>query len=679
MKQPHSAQLALSYRLGIVATFVVLGIAFLLGSQGFAAPTNNSRAGLKQVEPPPTPLGRLLNDNGTLNVGSGFSGSLNPAGWQMTSELGAQRAQPRFVRTGKVGQPSSLPSGTLYSPHDPGDENWDDRFAVGMNHLVNSIAVSGTDVYAGGYFTETGGIPANRIAKWDGTTWSALGSGVNYWVYAIAVSGTDVYVGGFFTQAGGIPASLVAKWDGASWSALGDGIGNVGGGSFVNAIGVSGSDVYVGGKFTEAGGIPASNIAKWNGTSWSALGDGVGGAENDGVYAIAMRGTDVYVGGHFTQAGGIPASNIAKWNGTSWSALGAGVDDVLWGIAATGTDLYASGRFFTAGGETVHNIAKWNGTSWSALGAGVNDFAYSVAASGTNVYVGGSFTQAGGAPASHVAKWDGTSWSALGAGVSSLAYVVAANGADVYVGGDFTVAGARLSNHFGIWHEQGWISLTPTAIPTATPLPCAPGQFSDVPPGSTFHPYITCLVNRGIVSGYVDCTFRPNSNVTRAQLSKIVSNAAGYSEPAGTQMFADLLPGSTFYEFVQRLAFRNYINGYPCGGVGEPCNAVNLPYFRPNANATRGQISKIVSNAAGFNEPAGAQLFEDVAPGSTFYDFVQRLASRTIINGYPCGSVGEPCGNGNLPYFRPNANATRGQTSKIVANTFYPNCQTPSR
>ena len=104
----------------------------------------------------------------------------------------------------------------------------------------------------------------------------------------------------------------------------------------------------------------------------------------------------------------------------------------------------------------------------------------------------------------------------------------------------------------------------------------------------------------------------------------------------------------------------------------------NLPYFRPNSNATRGQISKIVSNAAGFIDPPGAQLFEDVLPGSTFYDFIQRLASRGIINGYPCGGAGEPCGPTNLPYFRPNDNATRGQMSKIDANTFFPNCQTPS-
>jgi hypothetical protein len=219
-------------------------------------------------------------------------------------------------------------------------------------------------------------------------------------------------------------------------------------------------------------------------------------------------------------------------------------------------------------------------------------------------------------------------------------------------------------------------SLTPQPTSTTCPI-----SFTDVPVGSTFYEFIRCLACRGIINGYPDGTFKPNNNVTRGQLSKIVSNSAGFSDPA-TQMFEDVPPGSTFFDYIGRLASRGYINGYPCGGAGEPCNPPgNLPYFRPNANATRGQISKIVSNAAGFSEPVSGQTFQDVPPGSTFYDFIERLASRNVMNGYPCNSVPtEPCvPPENRPYFRPNANATRGQTSKIVANTFFPNCVTPSR
>src|SRR5207249_4795897 len=99
-------------------------------------------------------------------------------------------------------------------------------------------------------------------------------------------------------------------------------------------------------------------------------------------------------------AGGVSANCIAKWNGSSWSALGSGlgvpsVSSVL-ALAASGSDLYAGGTFQTAGGSAATYIAKWNGSSWSALGSGMNNPAYALAVSGSNLYAGGTFTTAGG-------------------------------------------------------------------------------------------------------------------------------------------------------------------------------------------------------------------------------------------------------------------------------------------
>jgi hypothetical protein len=237
--------------------------------------------------------------------------------------------------------------------------------------------------------------------------------------------------------------------------------------------------------------------------------------------------------------------------------------------------------------------------------------------------------------------------------------------------------------------QTGTPVTTPTATSTATAQPAATvtatatsvvcvAQFTDVPIGSTFYSFIRCLACRGIVSGYADGTFKPNNNVTRGQLSKIVSNAAGLNEPVTGQTFQDVPPGSTFYDFIERLASRGVMSGYPCGSLPtEPCvPPENRPYFRPNNNATRGQISSIISNAAGYSDPVNGQTFEDVPPGSTFYDVIGRLVSRGIITGYPCGGTGEPCNPpSNRPYFRPNRDATRGQASKIVANAFSPNCE----
>jgi hypothetical protein len=93
-------------------------------------------------------------------------------------------------------------------------------------------------------------------------------------------------------------------------------------------------------------------------------------------------------------------------------------------------------------------------------------------------------------------------------------------------------------------------------------------------------------------------------------------------------------------------------------------------------------MSKIVSNAAGFSETVGGQSFEDLPPStspSSYYQYVERLFSRGIVSGYPCGGDDEECGEEARPYFRPNNPVTRGQAAKIAANTFFPNCQTPAR
>ena len=142
---------------------------------------------------------------------------------------------------------------------------------------------------------------------------------------------------------------------------------------------------------------------------------------------------------------------------------------------------------------------------------------------------------------------------------------------------------------------------TATAVAqlTGTPQPpCTNCSFTDVPQNSTFYPFITCLACQGIVSGYPDGTFRPGNNVTRGQLSKIVSNSAPFNDPIPStqQTFADVPNSNAFWLWIERMAGHNVINGYPCGGAGEPCDPQNRPYFRWGSNATRGQTSKIVAN-----------------------------------------------------------------------------------
>src|SRR5437867_1868795 len=209
------------------------------------------------------------------------------------------------------------------------DANWISIGGLpGTDNLVRAAAVDASgNLYIGGLFTVVGDVVANHIAKWNGSSWSALGSGMNGPVYALAVSGDDLYAGGNFTTAGGTAANYIAKWNGSGWSALGSGMGGGLSGTYVYALAVSGSDVYAGGQFTTAGGTAANYIAKWNGSSWSALGSGMdGGFFPTRVSAELVSGGDLYAGGKFTTAGGTAADNIAKWDGSSWSALGSGMN-----------------------------------------------------------------------------------------------------------------------------------------------------------------------------------------------------------------------------------------------------------------------------------------------------------------------------------------------------------------
>lgn len=204
--------------------------------------------------------------------------------------------------------------------------------------------------------------------------------------------------------------------------------------------------------------------------------------------------------------------------------------------------------------------------------------------------------------------------------------------------------------------------------------------FTDVPPTDPFYSYIHCMACKGIISGYNDGTFRPSNPVTRGQSAKMISNAAGYNEDYTTATFTDAPVGSAFHPYIERLYHRGMINGYTSAGqcpTGVPC-------FHPDDDVTRGQLSKIVSNAKGYTDTPTGQTFADVPPANPFYVFVGRVNIHGVISGYDCDNVTlNPCSGlvETCPgrYFRPCNNATRAQTAKIVTNTFYPNCQTLTR
>jgi hypothetical protein len=241
---------------------------------------------------------------------------------------------------------------------------------------------SGPALYVGGDFDTAGGVSVNHIARWDGTAWVPLsgpsGTGTGSDVYALAVfddgSGLALYAGGAFSIAGGVTVNGIARWDGSQWSALSGpaGTGVIGS---VNALAVfddgTGPALYAGGQIGTAGGLTVNNIARWDGSQWSALSGPAATGVTGRINALAAfddgPGWALYAGGWLETAGGVTVSHIARWDGRAWSALGTGVEGgyfpELYALSAfddgTGPILYVGGWFTTAGGLPVSNIAAW--------------------------------------------------------------------------------------------------------------------------------------------------------------------------------------------------------------------------------------------------------------------------------------------------------------------------------
>ncbi len=365
----------------------------------------------------------------------------------------------------------------------------------------------GGDLYVGGIFQSVGGTAANNIAKWNGTSWSALGAGIGIaggLVSAMAPHGSDLYVHG---------AGAVFRWDGSQWSSVGSPFNDE-----LPAMGVAGEYLYV------VGGS-GFGIRRWrigsSGTDWEKLADGVAGT----VYSMAVVGQDLFVGGSFSAAGGVAGTrNIARWRlgstgNAGWSALGTGVGGDVRALAATGEHLYVGGDFTSVAGATRNYIIRWTlgGTddnSWAPMGSGLGGpfGVRALAIVGNELFVGGGFTSAGGqAGRSHIAKWTlggtgNSSWAAVGSGISDLAGVngagvwsmaAAANG-DLFFGGNFTIAGDKAVGNVAKLVTASDVTLSgavkyypggaggPTVPQTMVALTGGPGGSVSTPADGTF-------------------------------------------------------------------------------------------------------------------------------------------------------------------------------------------------
>lgn len=291
---------------------------------------------------------------------------------------------------------------------------------------------SGRALYAAGtLLTANGGGPSSRILRWDGSSWSSVGagSGPNGTVRSLAVfddgSGAKLYAGGDFTSIGGVPAQHIARWDGTSWSSVGV---IPGAASSVSAMCVhddgGGPALFVGGSFTSVGSVVTGSLARFDGVAWSSLNGVVGGAVRALLSHDDGSGRALYVGGGLLAAPEVPAPTrtLVRWDGLAWSEVpgqpngfGPGVYALAEHDEGNGPQLFVAGAFERAGSTSAVQIARWDGAAWAALGDGVgvvNVSRVTALASfddgsggGADLFVGGVFPFAGRTASANLAIW----------------------------------------------------------------------------------------------------------------------------------------------------------------------------------------------------------------------------------------------------------------------------------
>ncbi|MBC8078595.1 MAG: hypothetical protein H7Y32_21140, partial [Chloroflexales bacterium] len=353
-----------------------------------------------------------------------------------------------------------------------------------MDAWVYALAISDDGaLYAGGRFNRAGELKANAVARWDGSAWSALGSGLrtesdyetNGDVRALAVGNGVLYAGGQFARAGGVNAKNIAAWNGSAWSALGSGLAEQYESSPpVLSLALDGATLYAGGEFDSAGGKSIKGLARWNGSAWSAVGDGANVISHSSdviARTIAIGADGLFAAGQIDQVGTRYVFGIARWDGQNWDSLGYGVatyGDSPAEIRSIAIDdagrVYIAGFISQVAGIQVSNVAMWDGAEWNDLGGGVkggNNYVSAVLAVGDEVFVGGDFSQAGELPTTNIARWtiSTQTWSAVGTGIDGGVRALAFGDGLLFAGGGFDNAGGVEAKDLASWDGAKWSGL----------------------------------------------------------------------------------------------------------------------------------------------------------------------------------------------------------------------------
>jgi len=384
-------------------------------------------------------------------------------------------------------------------------QNWhsigegDENGISGDNLAVQALAYYEGKLYVGGNFLKAGTVAANGVACWDGAQWNKLGAdstnGVTRrlvyeydtlpndtlfaggFVYELFAHSNKVYMGGYFHYAGNKISEGFAVWDitNESWESFNGGLASISeyDMAYAYAFEAKDNDIYVGGKFDNAGGVPVKNIAKWDGSNWYAL-DSI---DTYAVYDLEFDPSGTLFSASFNASDPENIScGIRKWNGTQWDSLPnpEGYNASFTRIKFQNNTLYASGTISTNNGYYVAAFAEWNGIEWKiiyGLGNASNEFfpanVFCLEKANNRLYLAGGFTKAGELFPVNVVEWDWMqeSWKLLDNGdahqgiYNGTIETLHANQDTLYAGGTFTVAGGTYTRNIAKWGGTRWESV----------------------------------------------------------------------------------------------------------------------------------------------------------------------------------------------------------------------------
>ena len=202
-----------------------------------------------------------------------------------------------------------------------------------------------------------------------------------------------------------------------SWFALGAGIGGDPPAVYVRAVVEYNGDLIAAGRFQFAGGQPANNIARWDGTSWHPMGLGT----NNEVFALCVYQGELIAGGNFSQ----PAQKLAAWNGATWHAMGEfGPNGVTFALIEHSKWLFAGGSYFNQSGDQYcfARMPPWI-QDFSVVGESTRAFAYH-----DGLLIAGGWYSGNNS----VLRWDGITWYPMNTGMIFPVWELAVHNGNFY-------------------------------------------------------------------------------------------------------------------------------------------------------------------------------------------------------------------------------------------------------